>query len=868
LAGTLPKAVASDQNGTEMLGRASEQQALHRLLARARSGQSGVLVIRGEAGVGKTALLEYLAEQASGCQVAHVTGAQAEMELAFSALQQLLAPVLAPLENLPVPQREAMEVAFGQRSGPAPDLFLREPIQDHTLAGLPELVVGGLADHDARRLLASVIRGRFDDHVMDRIVAEARGNPLALLELPRGPSIGELAGGFGVSPARPVIARLEQSFLQRMRLLPAPTQRLMLLAAAEPVGDPRVLLSAAERLGLGLEAAAPAEAAGLLEIDTRVRFGHPLVRSAIYAEATLADRQAAHRALAEATDPESDPDRRVWHRAHAALEPDEELAADLERSAGRAQSRGGLAAAAAFLERAAVLTPDRAARARRSLAAAEANFLAGSPEAALALLDTALSGPLNALDGALVAQLRGRIALHCGRSGEAAALLLDAAGQLEPLEPRVARDTREAALYAATLAGRLGGRISETAATIRAAPPPTGPPRAADLLMDGLTLRFTRGFAASAPLLKRALRAYREEEPGPQRDLRWPWLAVRTAADTFDNDSWDALATRYVQIARDTGALSVLAIGLMFLGLLRIVEGKLDAAAALVEETESLIEATGSGRIVLSKLMLAAWQGDEAHATELMTTTEREATTRGQGMVLTFSEHARAVLYNSLGKYKLALAAAQQATEHDELSTSSWALPELIEAASRSGRPELGADALTRLRTRTQAAGTAWALGVEARSAALLSDGPIAEELYREGISRLEECGFVAGIARAHLLYGEWLRRERRRLDARDQLRLAQDMFTDMGAKAFADRAGRELLATGETARKRTPDAGDELTPHETRIARMARDGASNREIADQLFVSRKTIEYHLHNIFLKLGITSREHLDRVLPSG
>jgi DNA-binding CsgD family transcriptional regulator/tetratricopeptide (TPR) repeat protein len=503
------------------------------------------------------------------------------------------------------------------------------------------------------------------------------------------------------------------------------------------------------------------------------------------------------------------------------------------------------------------------------LAAAEASYLAGSPEAALALLNKAPSGPLGELGRAQLAALRGRVALHRGRIGEAAPLLLDAAVRLESLEPRLAREARLAALYAATFAGGLGGPMSDIAEAIRAAPQPTGPPRAADLLMDGLALRLTGDFASSAPILKCALRAFCEAERSPERDLRWPrWLAVRTAADTFDNDSWEVLATRNVQVARDIGAISVLPIGLGFLALLRIFEGKFDTAAALVAEADSLTEATGSGRIVMTKVALAACQGDEAYATELMTKVEREAIARGEGVVLALSEHSRAILYNSLGKYKLALAAAQQASEHDALSSSCWALPELIEAASRSGNPELAADALTRLRADTQAAGTAWALGIEARSAALLSDGKVAEELYREAISRLEDCGFAPGLGRAHLLYGEWLRRARRRVDARDQLHRAHEMLTEMGARAFADRAGRELQATGETARKRTADVGNELTPHEARIARMVRDGASNQEIADQLFVSHKTIEYYVHKIFLKLDITSREHIDRVLAEG
>jgi DNA-binding CsgD family transcriptional regulator len=904
-----------------LVGRRDEQEALDRLLDSARSGRSGVLVLRGEAGVGKTALLEYLAERASGCELARTTGVQADTELAFAGLQQMFASLLGPLESLPEPQHEALAVAFGLRRGPAPDRFLvglavlgllaeiaearplvcvvddaqwldrasaqtlafvarrllgesvalvfamRESSQVQTFAGLPELVVRGLSDADARRLLASVIRGRLDDRVIDRIVAETRGNPLALLELPHGLSAGEPAGGFGVSPSVPVTARLEGSFLQRLRDLPAATQRMVLLAAAEPVGDPVLLLRAGERLGLGVEAAAPAEVAGLLEVGTRVRFRHPLVRSAVYAAATLSDRHAVHRALADATDPNADPDRRAWHRAQSTLGADEDLAAELERSARRAQSRGGMAAAAAFLERAAALTPDPGGRARRALAAAQASQLAGAPEAALALLDTASSGPLGELEQATLEQLRGRVALHLSRSGEAAALLLNAARRLAPLERELARDTHLEALYAASVAGRLGGGVSEVAQAARAAPPPPGPPRAADLLLDGLALRFTGDHRESAPILKRALSAFRDEGGHAEHDMRWPWLSVRAAAELFDDDSWHLLATRHVVIARDTGALGVLQIGLMYLGVLRVFEGTLAAAAALIDEADSVIDATGSRRIDIAKLMLAACRGDGGAATSLIAAVEREAIARGQGVVLTFCEHARAILHNGLGHYDLALSAAQQASARDELSVSNWALAELVEAAARSARPELAADALERLRQRTQAAGTEWALGIEARSRALVNDGAIAENLYREAIARLARCRLALELARAQLLYGEWLRRARRRRDARAQLRRAHEMFTDMRATAFADRAARELQATGETARKRTAGTTDDLTPHEARIARMARDGASNQEIASQLFVSRKTIEYHLHKVFIKLGISTREHLDRVLPA-
>ncbi len=902
-------------------GRRRERQQLGRLVTGIRSGRSAVLVLRGEAGIGKTALLEQLIEQASGCTVTQAAGVQADMELPFAGLQQLFGSMLGSLERLPAPQRDAVEVAFGLRCGPAPDRFevglailallaevadqeallcvvddaqwldqasaltlafvarrlmaesvalvfaVREPSEEQTFAGLPELILGGLNDEDARGVLGVAIAGRVDERVVERIVAETRGNPLALLELPRGLSAAELAGGFGVSSRQPLSARLEQSFLGRVRSMPDPTQRFLLLAAAEPAGDPAVLMRAAELVELGVEAAVPAEAVGLIELAEQVRFYHPLVRSAIYRAAPLADRQAAHRALAQATDAQADPDRRAWHRAQAALGADEDLAAELERSADRAQARGGLAAAAAFLECAAELTPDSNRRARRALAAAHGKHLAGSPEAALKLLESAASAPMDEPKVAMVQRLRGRIALHLSRSGEAAQLLLDAAQRLESFDPRLARDTHLEALYAASIAGRLGSGMLEPAIAARLAPAGPPPPRAVDLLLDGLGVRYTDGGGAAAPILKRALTALLSEDGHYEEDMRWPWLAARVAADLFDDETWHLLATRHLQIARDAGALGVLQIALIHLSQLRVFEGKLDAAAALAEETDSIIDATGSRRINVPKLMLAACRGDEARASELIDEADRDAIARGQGLVLTFGEHARAVLYNGLGQYTSALEHAQQASAQDDLHVSVWSLPELVEAAARSGKPNLAADALERLRVRTQVARTEWALGVEARSRALLSDGALAEGLYREAIERLGHCRVALDLARAHLLFGEWLRRRARRVDAREQLRIAHARFVEMGAEAFAQRAYRELLATGETARKRTIETRDELTPHEARIARMARDGASNQDIATELFVSRKTVEYHLHKVFAKLGISAREQLDYVLPA-
>jgi DNA-binding CsgD family transcriptional regulator len=913
-------AAPAERRRERLRGRSREQERLSRLLTGVRSGRSGVLVVRGEAGIGKTALLEQLVEQAAGCRVARATGVQADMELPFAGLQQLFGSMLGPLERLPDPQREAVEVAFGLRSGPAPDRFevglamlgllaevaeqeplvclvddaqwldqasartlafvarrlmaesvallfaVRDPADEQTFAGLPELIVEGLNDEDARGLLGLAIAGRVDERVLERIVAETRGNPLALLELPRGLSAAELAGGFGVSSTQPLSARLEQSFLGRVRSMPEQTQRFLLLAAAEPVGDPALLMRAAELVGLGVKAAAPAEAVGLIEFAAQVRFHHPLVRSAIYRAAPLADRQAVHCALAQAIDTEADPDRRAWHRAQAALGADEDLAAELECSAARAQARGGMAAAAAFLERAAALTPDRARRARRALAAAQAKYLVGSPRAALTLLESATSAPMDALEVAVGQRLRGRIALHVSRSGEGAPVLFDAAQRLESLDPGLARETHLEALHAAAVAGRLGMGMRDAAAAARTAPAAPGPRRASDVLLDGLAVRFTDGIRAGAPILKLALAALVDGNGGYEEDMRWPLLACRAAADVFDDETWHLLANRYVLIARGAGALGVLPIALMHLSLMHVFEGKLDAAAALVEEIDSIIDATGSRRISIPKLTLAACTGDEPRASKLIDEARRDAIARGEGFVLTFAEHAHAVLHNALGHYETALENAQRASVQDELHASAWSLPELVEAAVRSGKHEVAADALERLRRRTQVAGSEWALGIQARCAALLSDGPMAEGLYREAIERLGRSRVALELARAHLLYGEWLRRRGRRVDAREQLRTAHATFVKMGAQAFAQRTSRELLATGETARKRTIETGDELTPHEARIARMARDGASNQDIATELFVSRKTVEYHLHKVFSKLGISTRQQLEYVLP--
>ena len=902
-----------------LAGRGAQGARLDRLLADARAGQSAVLVLRGEPGIGKTALLGYAAESAEGFQVARAAGVESEMELPFAGLHQLCRPMLGGLGRLPSPQRDALGTAFGVSPGAQPDRFLvglavlslfsdtaeerpllcliddaqwldrssaqvlafvarrlqaesvvllfaeREPGELDQLAGLRDLPLSGLPDDCSRELLSSAISGPLDDRVRDRILAEAHGNPLALIELPHELTPVKLAGGFGLPGALPLPGRIEASFRRRAQQLPAATQRLLLVAAAEPTGEPALLWRAAGMLGIPAEAVGPAEADGLLELGAQVAFRHSLLRSAVYRAAAAEERQSAHLALAMATDAENDPDRRAWHRAHATLAPDEDVAQELERSAGRAQARGGLAAAAAFLERAAALTPDRGRRARRALDAARDKQLAGAPHQALRLLATAAAGPLGDFDQAMLQRLHGQIALDLRHGGDAVPLLLDAARQLEPLDPALARETYLEALRAASIVGRLGDGTRAAAEAAYRAPSPEGVPRAIDLLLEGLAVRFTDGYAASAPTLKRALAAVRDQGGRPGQDVRWPWSARRVAPDLFDDDTWHALATRNVQIARDAGALAVLPLAVNYLAVMRIYEGNLESAAALLDESEAIADATGTAPLALGRLLLAGFRGDEAQAPVLTEASEPAAIARGEGVVLTIGEHTRAVLYNGLGHYQAALDPAQSASAQDELMYSVWSLPELVEAAARCGKTELAADALARLCERTQAAGTELALGIEARSRALLADGEPAERLYSEAIQRLGGTRMRPALARAHLLYGEWLRREKRRADAREHLRTAYEGLTAMGMEAFAERARGELVATGETVHKRTVQMRYELTAQEGQIARLAGDGLTNPEIGAQLFLSARTVEWHLRKVFSKLGISSRRELGRAL---
>jgi len=906
-----------------LLDRQRERAALDNLLRELRSGRGSALVVRGEAGVGKSALLEYLAEAAADMRVARAVGVESEMELAFAGLHLLCAPLLGRLEGLPVPQRDALGVAFGLRTGDAPDRFmvglavltlLSEVAEDRPLLcviddaqwldaasaqvlafaarrllaepvglifavrelgnqfqGLADLEVRGLSDQYARTLLGSVIRFGLDERVREQIVAETAGNPLALLELPRGLSHTQLAGGFGLAEAQPVPARIEDRFRRRLEALPADTRSLMLVAAAEPAGDPVLVWRAAGRLGIPDAAAKAAQADGLLETGARMRFRHPLVRSAVYSAAPLEERRAAHLALAEVTDRDRDPDRRAWHLAAAAPGPDEEVAAELERSAGRAQARGGMTAAAAFLRRAVELTGELGPRAERALAAAQASLLAGALDAAADLLATAAAGPLDDLQQARADLLRGQIAFASSMGSDAPALLVKAAQQLEPLDAALARQTYLDAWTAAMFAGQFAGAgsLHEVARASRSAPPPASAHQLSDLLLDGLAILVTEGRAQAAPLLRRAARVFAEDEVTLEEGLRYGWLAPVAAAIVWEEEYWHAIVVRLLQSLREAGLLVHLPVWMESMAIITAWRGDFAAAGSLIAEAEAITAATGSGFARYAAVFLAGLRGAEAEAWPLIEAVITDSRAAGQGVGVQSSQRVSAILYNSLGRYEEALAEARQAAEQaPELFTSMWALPELIEAASKTGQTRLAADALGQLAEATSIGQTDWGQGIYARCRALLSDGEDAEGFYREAVGRLSRTGLRPELARAHLLYGEWLRHEGRRADARAQLRTAHEMFAAIGMLAFAERARRELLAIGETVRKRTAATQGELSPQEAQIAWLARSGLSNPQIAAQLFLSARTVQYHLAKVFTKLEISSRRQLEGALPDG
>ena len=907
----------------DFLGRTSEQDQFDALVQKVRAGESAALVVRGEAGIGKTSLLDRWVRRISGFRVARIGGVESEMELPFAGLHQLCAPMMDQMDPLPDPQRSALRVAFGLESGAAPDRFLvglatlgllaevarkrallcvvddvqwldaasgqvlgfvarrilaesvlmvfaiREPSVDQYLTGLPEMTLAGLADDDARALLSAATPGGVDADVRDRIVAETRGNPLALLELPRGMTRAELAGGFVAPSSTNLLGQLEEHFLRRFDGLPETTRRLLLIAVADPTGDVGLLWRAARRLGMGREVAAPADDEQLVEFGTTVRFRHPLVRSAIYTGATAEERRAAHLALAESTDAELHPDRRAWHLASAAAGPDEAVASELERSAGRAQSRGGLAAAAAFLLRAVALTEDPRLRVERALTAAQAHIRIGALGEASRLLSVAEIDAQDELQRARIDLMHGRVSLGADPRAVASALLLQAARRLEPLDIGLARETYLDAWIGASAAGPFAaeGQLAEICAAALAAPAVPGPPRPSDLLLEGYAKLDLEGRAAALPVLREAVAAFVADDRSLEKTFQWSAIAGRAAGVLWDFEHMDLLFCRPVAPARSAGALVSLCFSLSGQVLIVAWRGELAAATALAAEADALAQAVGIRFLQFGTSLLAGLIGDENQSTRLLQSTIDRGTASQDGTPVQIAIWANAILANGLARYDAALSWARQAVEVPAANIAAWALPELVEAAVRTGDNALAADGFERLAETVRGTEGDWGRGMLARTRALVSADAEAENHYREAIEALGNTPLRPELARAHLLYGEWLRRQKRRADARAQLRQAGMLFDEMGMVGFALRAGRELRATGETVRKRRDDTRNDLTPQEEQIAYLALDGRTAHEIGAQLFISSRTVEWHLRKVFAKLGIASRRGLRDVLPA-
>jgi DNA-binding CsgD family transcriptional regulator/tetratricopeptide (TPR) repeat protein len=908
----------------ELLNREEELAALNDLLEAAQAGRGGALVLRGEFGVGLSALMESAVRSAPSMRVARIRGVRAERDLDFAAAHQLCASMLDLLEALPGPQREVLASAFGLSEGRGVDRFrvglallmllskaaeeqpllcaiddtqwldsasaealafvarrldrqgialviaVHEPIVGRApFAGIDELEVRALPPDASSKLLGSVVAGPLDGSVRDRLLEEAAGNPLALVRLPGQLTPEQLAGLAGLPEMLPVGDRLQERFLAAMADMPAETQTLLLLAATEPDGTANLLWSAAASLGLSAQAGAPAEAAGVLRIGQRVTFRHPLTRLAIYGSATVAERQRIHQALAGALDPAVDPERRAWHRAAASLAPDEDVAAELEVAAARHKGARDDAAAAALLERAAELTPDAIRRYGRTLAAAQAALAAGALGRAAALLDRASPEPLDELQRAQTARLRGVIGLALGRGADRATMLLRAARALEPVDLRLARDSHVEALEVAIYTGRLGSDrgLRETAEAARSAPrPPASQMGVADLLLDGLALLITAGHAAAVPTIRRAIQSLRTaDEP------RWLPLGALAAVEIWDDEALHDLTSRQVELTGAARARTSVPFLLNQLGDVdAVVTGRFGTTTAPFAEQRELASAIGhrltAPAITPAELIASAWRGRSTEARDLAEEYMREAFARELGLYVAVAHFAIAVLELGLGRYEAALTAARTVCAESGLFVVTSALPDLIEAAVRAGEREAAVAAVAQLSARAAPSGTDWALGTLARSRALLEDGTQAEALYREAIEHLRRSRAAPQLARAHLVYGEWLRRERRRREAREQLRTARDMFIFMGAQAFAERARVELTATGEHARRPVADDPTELlTAQEAQIARLVSDGATNAAIAAQLFISPRTVEYHLHKTFRKLGVSSRTQLARLM---
>jgi DNA-binding CsgD family transcriptional regulator len=906
-----------------LVDRVTETGVMQGLLDGVQEGSSGVLVLRGQVGTGKTALLREMAERAAngGMRIAQAAGVQAEMGFDFAGLHQLLLPFAGGLQDLPDPQRAALGTVFGLATGQASDRFLvglaaltlltdaaeRRPVlcvvddaqwldrvslemltfvarrlladrvgivfglrageeRAEALTGFPELRVGPLPPEAGKELFETAAGGRVAEPASRRVLAEAAGHPLALVELGN-----ELAAGHSVPdtvPGRPLRLgeRLELLYLNRVRELPNGAQTLLVLAAAEQLGEPETVWRAAEALGADPEVAELPEVRWMLSLSPRVAFSHPLMRAAAYWGAPPGERRRVHAALAAVTNPRTDPDRRAWHLAEATEGPDEAVARELEVSAGRARGRGGWENEQAFLERAAQLTADPRRRGARRLAAAEAGLVAGDITGADALAEQAAPHLAQPVTRARARRVHGLCLQAQSRTTEAVRILVDAALAMSTADPRRAHDTMLEAFSAAQREGWFGLESAEVAVAVRRLPrPPAAAP--GDGLLEGFAAIHEGRTAEGYALLRVGVRSMATAYDAPDTTLPRLVAWLQAAGLLFDHSAWADLERHWIPALRDRGAVTALIPVLFSLGYNHLRAGRLSAAETALVEGRALAEgiAEGAGNrewldgFNAGEVLLLALRGNVSEGRALA------ARLLGEPIQKQWRDVTRlfvAVLELGAGRYDAALDAAHEAQ-------ALWPLlsPEdAVEAAVRSGRPEIAKAAVGDFAPLAAAGGTPWALGVMARCRALLAgDDPGADDNYQQSIRYLQGTPVVLSLARSRLVYGEWLRRQRRRRDARGQLRTALESFERMGARGFAGRARAELAATGEHAMERTGQDGPQLTPQEAQIARLAAAGAPNRDIATQLFLSTATVDYHMRKVYRKLDVTRRASLPRAL---
>jgi DNA-binding CsgD family transcriptional regulator len=905
-----------------LVGRSADCGVLDDLVEAIRGGLSRSLVIAGEPGIGKTSLLRYAARAAVGVRMVSIAGVESELRLGFAALHRMLVPYLGRIGALPAPQRDALGSAFGLSDGPPADRFLaglgvlslladaaaeqpliwlvddaqwldrdslevlgfvgrrlyadsigllfgvREPSPGLTaLDGLPTRRLGGLDPAAARALLAAAISGSVNARVAARIIAETGGNPLGLREVAALLTSDQLAGRSPLPRRLLVGRRMQGHFLRQVKMLPPATGSLLLLASAASGDDPAALWRAAALLDLGPDAADPAVAQDIISLDPQVAFRHPLIRSAVYEGARSADRCRVHDAWASIAGRDGYPDQAAWHRAAAAVVPDEDVAAGLERSAERAERRGGYAAQATFLARAAELTPDAQHHAVRPFAAARAHLAAGDGTLAEALLDQA--APRLDAAGMHVAALRLRasIAVFFSRHKDAPAILLDAIAAAGPPDLPLIRAMLFEAMQAALVARQYttGTALAEVAHAALRTPAQTA--TGTDLLLDGFAIRTAVGYSPAVPLLRAAVAALFTGERPPQAGIPATILGWFAADDLWDEQLRQEMLRRAEAAQRRHGALGALRITLAGLTTGEVWAGRPAEAEACYLEAAEISASMGVPAPATTGVLLElrAWQGREQESRALAEMTAQWGQQRGAAILEVFAWMGLTVLELGLGRYAEALGWGLRIYDDDPPGFGSRILPEIVEAGGRGGDHPAAHAALGRLTDRATASGTPWALGMLARSRALLARDADAEAFYREAIAHLAGTSVRTELARAHLLYGEWLRRQKRRKDARAQLRAACGMFDAMGAAAYAGRTRAELLATGGSPRQPAERAGPDLTPQEAQVSRLAAAGATNAEIATHLFVTTSTVEYHLAKVFRKLGITSRRQLATAL---